>query len=84
MFIGSLVGAFFADRFVRYRHFTMAATLILGAVTIGVVPFCCTVSALSTTFFFSGCAHGAMTASELVTDGNFESESIPFFIQLTL
>ncbi|KAM7538385.1 hypothetical protein Aperf_G00000061647 [Anoplocephala perfoliata] len=41
----------------------MAGTLILGAVTIGTVPFCYRVSSLSTAFFFSGCAHGAMTAN---------------------
>nr|CDS34260.2 Major facilitator superfamily general substrate transporter [Hymenolepis microstoma] len=63
MFFGSLVGAFFADRFVRYRNLTMASTLILGAVTIGAVPFCFDVLSLSATFFFSGCAHGAMTAN---------------------
>ena len=34
-----------------------------GAVTIGVVPLCTNVASLSATFFFSGCAHGAMTAS---------------------
>lgn len=66
MFFGSLAGAFFADRFVRYRHLTMAFSLILGAVTIGAVPFCFDVPSLSATFFFSGCAHGVMTASELL------------------
>ncbi|VDO05659.1 unnamed protein product [Rodentolepis nana] len=63
MFFGSLVGAFFADRFVRYRNLTMAVTLILGAITIGAVPFCLDVMSLSATFFFSGFAHGSMTAN---------------------
>ncbi|VDD79688.1 unnamed protein product [Mesocestoides corti] len=63
MFFGSLVGAFVADRFVQWRHLAMSCTLILGAVTIGSVPWCTTVTALSATFFLSGCAHGAMTAN---------------------
>lgn len=65
MFFGSLIGAILADRFVRFRHVSMSVTLILGAVTMGAVPFCYTVPALHATFFFSGCAHGAMTASKL-------------------
>ncbi|KAH9283890.1 hypothetical protein ECG_03977 [Echinococcus granulosus] len=63
MFFGSLVGAFLADRFVRWRHFVVAGGLVLGAVTIGAVPWCTTVASLSATLFFSGCAHGTMTAS---------------------
>ncbi|VDM32961.1 unnamed protein product [Hydatigera taeniaeformis] len=62
MFFGSLMGAFLADRFVKRRHFVVAGSLILGATTIGAVPWCRTVASLSATFFFSGYAHGAMTA----------------------
>lgn len=63
MFFGSLMGAFLADRFVQWRHFVVAGGLVLGAATIGAVPWCTTVASLSATFFFSGYAHGTMTAS---------------------